>query len=89
MGINLDTGNFHTENPYLDLADCAPYSVNVQLKVEMRPRGKPKSPVDLPRVVALLKQANYQGYFTLEYEAAEDPWTEVPRYLQAMKAAIG
>lgn len=30
-GINLDSGNFHTEDPYADLAKIAPYAVNVQL----------------------------------------------------------
>jgi len=28
LGINLDTGNFHTDDPYADLVKIAPYAVN-------------------------------------------------------------
>jgi sugar phosphate isomerase/epimerase len=89
VGINLDTGNFHTDDPYADLAKCAPYAVNVQFKSQILRRGqKQKETADLARVVKLLRDANYQGYFTLEYEAPEDPWQAVPELLKKMKAAL-
>lgn len=82
VGINLDTGNFRTDDPYKDLELCAPYAVNVQVKVEIRRRNQNKSePTDIPRVIKILRDANYQGYVALEYEAAEDPWIAVPRYM--------
>jgi sugar phosphate isomerase/epimerase len=85
LGINLDTGNFHTEDPYADLAKIAPYAVNVQLKPEVRPRGKGDEPADLTRLMQILRGANYQGYVALEYESKEDPWVAVPRLLKQMK----
>lgn len=86
FGVNLDTGNFQTEDPYADLVKCAPYAVNVQLKAAMRRKGsKTDEPADLPRLVKILRDANYQGYVALEYEAKEDPWTAVPRVLKQMK----
>ena len=88
FGVNLDTGNFHSDDPYGDLARCAPYAVNVQFKVEIQKRGQPKQPADLARVVKLLREAHYQGYVALEYEAAPDPWQEVPIILQRMKQAL-
>jgi len=89
VGINLDTGNFQTDDPYADLAKCAPYAVNVQYKAQIKRRGqKQKEPADLARVVKLLRGANYQGYFVLEYEAAEDPWQAVPELLKKMIAAL-
>lgn len=88
VGVNLDTGNFHTADPYGDLAKCAPYAVNVQVKTELAPRGQPKRPAELPRLINILRDANYQGYLALEYEAAEDPWTAVPRVLRELKALI-
>jgi sugar phosphate isomerase/epimerase len=89
VGINLDIGNFNTVDPYADLARCAPYAVNVQFKGLMRPRGS-KQPVatDLPRVVKLLRDAGYQGWFVLEYEMPEDPYAKVPKMLDEMRAAI-
>ena len=86
IGVNLDTGNFHTADPYADLAKIAPYAVNVQLKVELQRKGqKASEATDLPRVVAILREANYQGFVALEYEAKPDPWQAVPPVLKQMK----
>lgn len=88
VGINLDTGNFHTDDPYGDLARCAPYAVNVQLKVEIQPRGQARGPSDLRRLVTLLKEAHYQGFVALEHEKAEDPFTTIPGYLAELRSLI-
>lgn len=82
IGVNLDTGNFHSADPYADLARCAPYAVNVQVKTEMK-RGDAKvaEPADLPRLVKILREAHYQGWVALEYEAKDDPWKAVPPLL--------
>lgn len=86
IGLNVDTGNFHTDDPYADLVKIAPYAVNVQMKGEIHRRGQSKSePADLPRLAKILRDANYQGYVALEYESAEDPWQAVPVLLKRMK----
>jgi sugar phosphate isomerase/epimerase len=89
VGINLDTGNFHTDDPYKDLARCAPYAVNVQIKTEVAPRGEKSQPADLKRLAGILREAHYQGYVALEYESAEDPYTAVPRALAELKHILG
>lgn len=86
VGLNLDTGNFHTADPYGDLEKCAPYAVNVQLKVEMQPRGEKRGPADLARIIGMLRKAKYQGYVVLEYEAEKDPWKGVPEALAEIRA---
>ncbi len=88
LGVNLDTGNFSTTDPYADLMRCAPYAVNVQIKSEIQPRGKSKVLADLPRLVKILKDAGYRGFVTLEYEAAEDAFTAVPRLLAELKRLL-
>jgi sugar phosphate isomerase/epimerase len=88
FGVNLDTGNFHTEDPYGDVARCAPYAVNVQVKVEMQARGQQKMPADLVRLIQILREIRYQGYVALEFEAAEDPWVAVPGALGQLKALM-
>lgn len=88
-GINLDSGNFHTEDPYADLAKIAPYAVNVQLKMEIKRKGATESePSDVKRVLQILRDANYQGWFTLEYEAKEDPFQRVPRILEELRPLL-
>ena len=55
----------------------------------MSPAGA-KGPVtaDLPRLIRILRDANYQGFVALEYEAAEDAWTAVPRLLKELGQAL-
>jgi sugar phosphate isomerase/epimerase len=89
VGVNLDTGNFHTEDPYGDLARCAPYAVTCQVKTEITVKGKKKEEADLARLIDILRKANYRGYVTLEYEADEEPMTAVPKYLQKLRGLLG
>jgi sugar phosphate isomerase/epimerase len=84
FGVNLDTGNFRTPDPYGDLAKLAPYAVVVQIKTEVHPSGG-REEADLRRVLDILRSAHYRGYVALEYEAAEDPMKAVPRYLGQLK----
>lgn len=86
-GINLDTGNFHSDDPYGDLARCAPWAVTVQVKAEIQPRGQEKQEADLKRLVRILKDSGFRGYATLEYEE-EDPLTAVPRLLERLRALL-
>lgn len=85
FGVNLDTGNFHTEDPYADLAKLAPYAVVVQLKTEVQTKGKKKEPADLKRLLDMLRAVNFRGYVALEYEAEEDPKTAVPKAIEALR----
>jgi sugar phosphate isomerase/epimerase len=85
FGVNLDTGNFRTADPYADVAKAAPYGVNVQLKIEVQREGQPKEAADLKRLVDILRQARYRGYVALEYEASEDPKKAIPRHLDQLR----
>lgn len=87
LGVNIDTGNFHTADPYADIAKIAPYGVTVQVKTEVAPNHK-KVPADLKRVIQIIRDANYHGYIALEYEATEDPFVAVPRHVQELKKLI-
>jgi sugar phosphate isomerase/epimerase len=84
FGVNLDTGNFRSRDPYADLAQLAPYAVTVQVKTEIQRPGMPKEEAELARLIDILRAANYRGYVALEYEAAEDARTAVPRHLEKL-----
>jgi sugar phosphate isomerase/epimerase len=89
FGVNLDTGNFHGDDPYADLARVAPYAINVQMKTEINAAGKPKQEADLSREIGILRDAKYSGYVVLEYEAKEDPFTAIPRHIKTLRSLIG
>jgi sugar phosphate isomerase/epimerase len=88
LGVNIDTGNFRTANPYADIAAIVPYGVVAQVKTEVYPNGR-KEDADLARVVRILKDGNFHGYVALEYEAAEDPKVAVPRFVRTLRQLIG
>lgn len=90
LGINLDTANFRTEDPYADFTRCVPFAVNVQVKDEIRRAGQTKSEsADLKRYFQILRDGNYQGWVALEYESATDPFVAVPPLLKQMKELAG
>lgn len=88
FGVNLDTGNFHTADPYADLEKAAPYAVVAQVKTEIFPARK-RQPADFKRLTDILRNVGYQGYVALEYEAAEDPYKAIPRHLAELKNYMG
>ena len=90
VGINLDTANFITPDPYEDIARCAPFAVNVQVKGEMETvDGKPRPLADLKRIAGILRDVRYQGWVAVEYESAEDAWAGIPKLLAKMREAFG
>ncbi len=85
VGVNLDSGNFISDDVYADMEASAPYAVNVQLKTEIKVAGG-KEPADLERVIGILKDSGYAGYVVLEYEEPHDPYEHVPPVLEKLQA---
>lgn len=88
FGVNFDSGNFHTPDPYADMAKIAPYAVNAQLKTEISRDGKSHEEADLDRIVKILRDAGYRGYLVLEYEAKEAPLTAIPKAIDRLRSII-
>lgn len=87
LGVNVDTGNFKTADPYADVAAIAPYGVVVQVKTEIFPGGKVEE-ADLAKVVGILRSANYHGSVVLEYEAKPDAKLAVPKHLTVLRKLL-
>ena len=87
FGVNLDGGNFRTEDPYRDLAEIAPYAINAQLKATVSRNGK-NEPADFERIIQILRDTSYRGYIVLEYEEREDPKKAIPGLIKKLRALI-
>lgn len=87
FGVNFDSGNFNTADPYGDLERIAPYTINAQIKVAMKPNGV-KERADFNRIIGILKQADYRGYVVLEYEESEPPKDHIPALIEELRTAI-
>ncbi|MCC9609458.1 sugar phosphate isomerase/epimerase [Blastopirellula sp. JC732] len=88
FGVNLDTGNFHSDDIYGELAQVAPYALNVQVKVVVSGPDKKKVPTDFARIAKILRDANYRGFVVLEYEEEADPREECPKYIETLREAL-
>lgn len=83
VGVNLDTGNFVSDDVYTDMEASAPFAVNVQLKTEIK-TARGKEPADLERVFQILKESGYAGHVVLEYEENKNPYEHVPPILETL-----
>ena len=88
VGINLDTGNFLSDDPYADLEQCVPYAVNVQVKASMKNASGKKYPADLDRIAGILRDGNFQGFVVLEYED-EEPYENIPKLTESLRKSLG
>jgi len=88
FGVNLDSGNFHSDDPYAELERIAPYALNAQIKVVMSGPDKKKVPADMKRLAKILRAAHYRGYIVLEYEESGNPREESAKYLDEIRAAF-
>ena len=88
FGVNLDTGNFHSDDVYAEIAEVAPYALNVQVKVAVSGPDRKKHPSDYRRLAQILRESGYRGYIVLEYEEGGDPRQECRKHLDAMREAF-
>jgi sugar phosphate isomerase/epimerase len=89
FGVNFDTGNFRSADPYADLERLAPYAVVCQIKSEIHRTEQKAEEADLKRLTGILRTAGFRGYLAIEYEAPEDPKTAVPRLVKALTPLMG
>ncbi|MBI1387274.1 MAG: TIM barrel protein [bacterium] len=88
FGVNLDSGNFHGDDPYKDMEQIAPYAVNAQVKIAIRRANGQQEETDYDRVVGILMDSGYRGYAALEYEGDDEPKEAIPRYMEKLMKAI-
>lgn len=84
FGVNLDTGNFISETPYADIEKCAPYAVNVQLKVKVKKSDGTVTKTNLKELKRIFTESNYRGNIILEFEEA-DPFGSIPQYMKKLR----
>jgi len=87
LGALMDTGNF-LENPYKKLEQIAPKTVFVQAKTYYGGGEWYTLDLDYKRIAGILRDANYSGYISLEFEGKEDPNVAVPKSLDLLRQAF-
>jgi sugar phosphate isomerase/epimerase len=90
-GAIVDTGYYRTPDPYVDMAQAAPYAVNWQIK-QSAFGADSTIPLDMVRLMKIIRKSGYRGYIPLETLSTPgkdyDPFQVVPRYIQMIRDAI-
>ena len=87
MGLNMDTGNF-AGDPYSQIEQLAPYATIVQAKTYYGGGEWYTLDLDYKRIAGILRQANFQGYVSLEMEGKENPETAVVKSYEVLRKAF-
>ena len=91
VGMILDVGSFHVDDPYKDIEAVIPYAVSWQVKERVFGNPDPVE-IDLPRLMKLIKSSHYRGYIPIETLVTKgrpyDPYTLVPAFLAEVAQAM-
>ena len=72
FGLILDIGSLHAENPYDEIEKLAPYANYWFIKEHIFPSSI-KTPVDMEKIAAIIKNQGYRGYISFESLSDGDP----------------
>ncbi|TWT77938.1 Xylose isomerase-like TIM barrel [Posidoniimonas polymericola] len=87
LQCTLDTGNF-LEDPYDKLELMAPKTVFVQAKTYYGGGLWYSLDLDYDRIAAMLRQHDYRGFVSLEFEGEESYKTAIPKSLALLRNAL-
>ena len=83
LRLNLDSGNYIDD--FESIEKTLIYAVHIHAKMlNIDPKGLDFT-TDYPRFIKLLREANYRGFVSVEYEGEEDSATAVPRGLEYLR----
>jgi sugar phosphate isomerase/epimerase len=88
FGLNVDVGSLRTtDDPYAEIARLAPHAYTWQLKEQVYRKGMAE-PVDVTKIVRILRDSGYRGYIPLETLGAGDPRPKLQKFLAQVRAAL-
>ena len=88
LKVTLDTGNF-LEDPYDRLAELADDCVLLQAKTYFGGGRWYTLDLDYGRIAAILREAGFRGYVSLEFEGNADPLEGIPQSLELLRKHFG
>ncbi|HLH20153.1 MAG TPA: sugar phosphate isomerase/epimerase family protein [Bryobacteraceae bacterium] len=85
FSVILDVGSLRQGDPYEEIARLIPYACTWQIK-ETVWYGEKETPIDLPRLRALIEKTGYRGFLPIESLAPGDPTAFLEKVRRAMIA---
>ncbi|WP_339902763.1 sugar phosphate isomerase/epimerase family protein [uncultured Cyclobacterium sp.] len=88
FGLVLDVGSYSLKDPYDEISENIHHAVNWQIKENINHFGEQK-PVDLKRLMKIIKRSDYNGYLPIETLGPGDPYKKVKHFLKAVRKSMG
>jgi L-ribulose-5-phosphate 3-epimerase len=88
LQVTADTGNFF-EDKYEQFDRIAEKAVLIQAKTYYGGGNWYTLDLDYDKYAGILRNHNYRGYISLEFEGQENPETAVPKSLEMLRNAFG
>lgn len=76
FGLMLDIGSLPVPDPYAEIEKLIPYAITWQIKSHVK-NGSGTAPTDFARLMQIVKQHGYQGYFPIEALGDGDKYAKV------------
>jgi len=87
--INLDTGNYQDPDNYKAIEDTIAYAPHIHAKVHHISDDAKELVFDFDKIFSILKQADYRGFFSLEFEGqdffGQDEFKYIPKAVEMLK----
>lgn len=83
--LNLDTGNYQDPDMYEALKKSIAYATHMHCKIHKLSRDGRELEFDFDRIFRILKDANYRGFFNIEYEGKEEEAEYVPKSFEMVR----
>ncbi len=87
FGLMLDIGSLPVADPYREIEKLIPYAITWQVKENVK-TGNGSKPTDIRRLMEIVDQSGYQGYFPLETLGEGDPFDKVQRLYSEVRAEM-
>ena len=87
FGVILDVGSLRQGDPYEEIEKLLPYACTWQVKENVY-YGAKATPIDLPRVRAIIEKVGFRGFLPIEALGRGDPETIVTTFLEKVRKAM-
>lgn len=87
VGLMLDIGSYHTDDPYLDIAANSKYAITWQMKEKVFIREN-QVDTDFGKISDIVSKCGYRGYLPLETLGEGDPYQKVSELFKKVRSVI-
>jgi sugar phosphate isomerase/epimerase len=88
FSVVLDVGSLRQGDPYEEIEKLLPYACTWQVKEDVW-YGEKRTPIDLPRLKAIIDKVGYRGFLPIEALGRGDPSEVVTRFLEQVRGVFG